>query len=38
MNNRPVPELQTDPEFDELIQTREEKYLEELEENIKDNS
>ena len=28
MNNRPVPELQTDPEFDELIQPREEKYLE----------
>ncbi len=27
MNNRPVPELQTDPEFDELIQPREEKYL-----------
>ena len=37
MNNRPVPELQTDPEFDELIQSREEKYLEELEENIFDH-
>ena len=37
MNNRPVPELQTDPEFDELIQPREEKYLEELEENIFDH-
>ena len=37
MNNRPIPELQTDPEFDELIQPREEKYLEELEENIFDH-
>lgn len=37
MNNRPVPELQTDSEFDELIQPREEKYLEELEENIFDH-
>lgn len=37
MNNRPVPELQTDPEFDELIQPREEKYLEGLEENIFDH-
>lgn len=37
MNNRPVPELQTDPEFNELIQPREEKYLEELEENIFDH-
>ena len=37
MNNRPVPELQKDPEFDELIQPREEKYLEELEENIFDH-
>ena len=37
MNNRPVPELQTDPEFDELIQPREEKYLKELEENIFDH-
>ena len=31
MNNRPVPELQTDPEFEDLIQPRKENYLEELE-------
>lgn len=37
MNNRPVPELQTDPEFEDLIQPREENYLEELEESIFDH-
>lgn len=37
MNNKPVPELQTDPEFDDLIQPREEKYLEDFEEDIFDH-
>ena len=37
MNECVLAELQTDPEFDELIQPREEKYLEELEENIFDH-